>query len=258
MRRHPRLCFSSLFIYWPWPWQLSRGIRLIPVRDGLDAAGDSLGEWFSGLVFAAAVAQFPIYGMILGYGNVRRKLNSALMAVLGVHLLGATILPAAALVQAMLPSNRFEEAVRNNDVATARRLLDRGVDPNAHLSTGLSLLMLACMDGHVELAKLLLEKGADPNDRDIKDPRPTALFVAVGFGQMDIVKLLIDHGADISIKNLERRTVLDEALAVRDSHLSYQKSPTNLPYTPEQRARDDQIIALLEAATESQNTKGTQ
>jgi Ankyrin repeats (3 copies) len=210
-----------------------------------------LGDSFPNLIIGVAIAQFPVYGMIVGYGNVRQKLNSAVIAVLGLHLLGAMILPAGALVDAMLPSHRLEEAVRHNDVATARRLLDRGADPNERLATGLSLLTFACIDGHVELAKLFLEKGADPNACDIKDPRPTALFTAVGWGQKDIVELLITHGADVTIKNLEGHTVLEEARAVRNDRLISQKNP-NLPYTPEQQALDDQIISLLEAATKSQ------
>ena len=61
-------------------------VFLFPV--GFTALGtDSFGiDWFY-LAMFFFIAQFPIYGIIIGYANIKEKLIPALLILLAVHLL---------------------------------------------------------------------------------------------------------------------------------------------------------------------------
>lgn len=62
---------------------------------------------------------------------------------------------------------------------------------------GMSALMFAARDGHVESVRTLLELGADP---DFSDPDgSTPLIVALMNGHWDTAKLLVDSGADVNL-----------------------------------------------------------
>jgi ankyrin repeat protein len=55
-------------------------------------------------------------------------------------------------------------AARQGHLDTARALLDAGVDVNqTKVGDGISPLMIATINGHFDLAKVLLDQGADPN-----------------------------------------------------------------------------------------------
>ena len=59
---------------------------------------------------------------------------------------------------------------------------------------GMTALLLAARDGHLEAAKLLAEVGADVN---LADPNGmTPLLMALTNGQIDVAKFLLEHGAD--------------------------------------------------------------
>jgi hypothetical protein len=199
------------------------------------------------------IVQFPIYGIILGFANVKRKLILAACVLLSIHLSATGWIFGSHYYRIYQfehdPNNQLEKAVRNNDVETARSLLDQGVDPNYHPRYGPpSLLGLACSNGHLEMAKLLLEKGADINYADpyLGD---TALFSAVISNQEDIVKLLLSKGADVTVKDRERFTVLERAKQWHEFRL---KQPE---YTALQRKRDERIISLLESARKVKKPK---
>jgi uncharacterized protein len=59
---------------------------------------------------------------------------------------------------------------------------------------GMTPLLLASRDGHLDAAKLLVEVGADVNRADPNGI--TALLMALTNGQLDVAKFLIEHGAD--------------------------------------------------------------
>jgi ankyrin repeat protein len=62
---------------------------------------------------------------------------------------------------------------------------------------GMSALMFAARDGHIESVRTLLELGADP---DFNDPDgSTPLIVALMNGHWDTAKLLIESGADANL-----------------------------------------------------------
>jgi ankyrin repeat protein len=59
---------------------------------------------------------------------------------------------------------------------------------------GMTALLLASRDGHLDAAKLLVEVGADVN---LADPNGiTPLLMALTNGQVEVAKLLLQHGAD--------------------------------------------------------------
>jgi len=71
---------------------------------------------------------------------------------------------------------------------------------------GMSGLMFAAREGHVDAARVLLKAGADP---DFTDPDgSTALIVALMNGHWDTAKLLIDSGADVNMWDLWGQTPL--------------------------------------------------
>jgi ankyrin repeat protein len=59
---------------------------------------------------------------------------------------------------------------------------------------GMTALLLASRDGHLNAAKVLVEVGADVN---VTDPNGmTPLLMALTNGQIDVAKFLLEHGAD--------------------------------------------------------------
>jgi ankyrin repeat protein len=100
-------------------------------------------------------------------------------------------------------SDRFYQAIRNNDLASLKNLLATA-DVNVRDQRGATPLMYTAAFGNVEQLKLLLESGADVNAANAF--KSTALIWAGG----DPVKsrLLIDHGADINIRNQQGRMPL--------------------------------------------------
>ena len=94
------------------------------------------------------------------------------------------------------------------DTSLARRLLDRGADPNARNDAGVSALMWSVDDP--DTTRLLLERGADPNLRSA-DGRTPLLLAAARFGARDVVNALLDRGA-----MLKGQAVLAQAAAAGD------------------------------------------
>lgn len=96
----------------------------------------------------------------------------------------------------------FLFAVRGGHIGAVRALLDAGADVNDKLSDGRNALIIACANGHWELANLLLERGADPNRADagwnalhqlIRERRPNLYFGQPGpieSGTLDSTELL--------------------------------------------------------------------
>lgn len=101
------------------------------------------------------------------------------------------------------------------DVATARRLLDAGADPNATDRKRRSALELAVLKQRPEMVRLLLERGANPN---IVGPyRNTPLQHAAERGTGEIAELLIKAGADVNVRGRYGATPLIDAVYGRYS-----------------------------------------
>jgi ankyrin repeat protein len=68
-------------------------------------------------------------------------------------------------------------AAREGHMETARALVEGGVDVNQMSADGFSPLVMAIANGHLELAKFLLDKGADPNKVSVSGL--TALYAVI-------------------------------------------------------------------------------
>ena len=91
--------------------------------------------------------------------------------------------------------------VRDGDLKSVEKFLsNHEVDLNQVHRTaggtgvGVSPLMVACKNGHLEIAKLLLKKGADVNFEN--DWHQSALMAAVEGGNVEVVHLLLEWGAN--------------------------------------------------------------
>jgi ankyrin repeat protein len=79
---------------------------------------------------------------------------------------------------------------------------------------GMTALLLAARDGHLDAAKVLVEVGADVNLRDPNGLTP--LMMALTNGQLDVAKFLLDHGADVSAADWWGRQPLWAAVDIRN------------------------------------------
>ena len=103
---------------------------------------------------------------------------------------------------------------------------------------GMSGLMFAARDGHLEAMRALLKAGADP---DFTDPDgSTPLIVALMNGHWDAAKLLIDSGADVNIWDWWGQSPLYMAV---DMHTLPTGARTELPTMDHATGMD--IIKLL-------------
>ena len=82
------------------------------------------------------------------------------------------------------------------NAAAVKSHIDRGADVNQRNDeSGATLLTVAALLDHQELAALLIDAGADVNARNTGDGA-TPLHAAAFVGRADIVELLLDSGAD--------------------------------------------------------------
>jgi hypothetical protein len=200
------------------------------------------------LNYLLIIVQFPAYGIILGFANTKRKLIPVGFLLLAIHALAIGSDYAGSYYDLHSPTHQLIEAVSNNDLPTVKNMLNEGADPNTHLRNGCSLLMIACSKGRLEMAKLLLDKGADINYQ-MQHPYCTALFDVGDSNGEEIIQLLLSKGADVTIKDREGFTVLDRWRKAREFKL---KRYGLKEYPASERARDERIISLLEAAAKDQ------
>jgi ankyrin repeat protein len=135
-------------------------------------------------------------------------------------------------------------AASGGDAAGMKRMLDAGLDPNAHDSSGYTPLIAAARAGNVEMIRLLTSRSANPNLSDTAvnswtpllhavhkaqpraisalldaganpneaDPHGTTpLMLAAGYGYTDIVKILLAHKANPRLAASDGITALDLA-----------------------------------------------
>jgi ankyrin repeat protein len=117
------------------------------------------------------------------------------------HVLLLCLLPGAASANALL------DATRDDDPATAIRLLERGarVQP-ARAADGTTALHWAAHHGELELAKRLIKSGAAANVRN--DYGATPLQEAAVRGDAAMIAALLAAGADANTTNDEGETAL--------------------------------------------------
>lgn len=102
----------------------------------------------------------------------------------------------------------FYEAVSNNDVKTARRMIAAGADVNAVYNQHEYSIIVACHHSNYELVRLLVESGADVNVRDKE--RSTPLLACDAY-YPEIYKLLLEAGAQVNVRDIYDSTPLLKA-----------------------------------------------
>ena len=82
---------------------------------------------------------------------------------------------------------------------------------------GYTALILATMEGHLELVQALINAGADLNIQGCSSYGDTALGIAASYGYTEIVKLLITVGADVNNTKTEYKkdTTFNKRLSKR-------------------------------------------
>ncbi|XP_072947191.1 protein phosphatase 1 regulatory subunit 16A isoform X2 [Epargyreus clarus] len=91
------------------------------------------------------------------------------------------------------------EAAARNDVEEVRRLLARGVTPDATNEDGLTALHQCCIDNNEAMMRLLLDHGANVNAEDSE--KWTPLHAAATCGNLNLVRILIQRGANLLAVN---------------------------------------------------------
>jgi ankyrin repeat protein len=102
--------------------------------------------------------------------------------------------------------NKLRYAMYTLDYAEARRLVDRGADPNTLNGWGNPFIYWCAEKGKIDLIDFALEKGADINATNKHGE--TALHKAAYIGKVNIVDHLIDRGANVNQKNIYDATPL--------------------------------------------------
>src|SRR5579864_7753098 len=109
----------------------------------------------------------------------------------------------ALTVAAQESSDRYYQAVRNNDVPALRTLL-KTAGVNAKDQRGTTPLMYAAAYGSLEAMKVLISAGADVNAKNAFDA--TALLWSAG--DLAKVRFLVSKGADVNARSKQGRTPL--------------------------------------------------
>jgi ankyrin repeat protein len=138
---------------------------------------------------------------------------------MGAAIILATIV---ALIQApsLTKAEQLQDAARNGDAATVKKLIEEGLDVNTKFRYNATALFYACDHGHVEVVKVLLDKGADLT---IKDSFYgfTPLMLSVSPAQKrraehtEIAMLLIAKGAPGKEDALGGAIESDDAILVK-------------------------------------------
>ena len=149
-------------------------------------------------------------------------------------------------VTAQEPSDRYYQAIRNNDLASLRGLLKTS-DVNTKDQRETTPLMYAAAYGSLDAMKALLSSGADVNAKNAFDA--TALLWSAN--DLAKVRLLVSKGADVNARSKQGRTPLIVA-ASHDGGSEVVKFL--LEKGADISARDGAGSTALVAATEANDT----
>lgn len=107
----------------------------------------------------------------------------------------------------------FHEAIKKNDVETARRMIAAGADVNAPYDEYENRSFLdACYSGNLNLVKMLVEAGADVDLPDSCGTVPLVRAIVSWHETDEVVKYLIECGANVNACAGETWTPLEAAV----------------------------------------------
>src|SRR5580704_1365668 len=101
-------------------------------------------------------------------------------------------------------AEKFYSAIRDNELAQLKTLLDQPASAGVADSRGITVLMYTAEIGSVDAMRLLIERGADVNAQNTFGS--TALMWSVSDPAK--VRLLLDHGAEVNTAAKSGRTAL--------------------------------------------------
>jgi len=101
-------------------------------------------------------------------------------------------------------------AAKVNDIETLKNAFLRGTGVDQRDKYYKTPLMIACLEGHIEMVKFLIEHNADVNAKDNFKWSP--LHFACHAGQLDIVQFLLDKGAELDAQTTNSGTPLMRAI----------------------------------------------
>jgi len=114
----------------------------------------------------------------------------------------------------MNAASELFEAILADDVAWARRVIDKGTDVNDCGPDRFTPLMMAAAKGNPGMIELLILKGGDVTLRN--DIGQTALMVAAQAGHKPVVQALIVAGSDLRALDDEQRNAISWSVAKGD------------------------------------------
>jgi len=160
----------------------------------------------------------------------------------GLVLIALSVLTVAAQEQ----SDRYYQAIRNNDLTSLRGLL-KTADVNTKDQRGTTPLMYAAAYGSLDAMKLLLSNGADVNAKNAFDA--SALLWSAN--DLAKVRLLVAKGANVNARSKQGRTPL---IVAASSDGGSEIVKLLLEKGADITARDGAGSTALVAATEANDT----
>jgi tetratricopeptide (TPR) repeat protein len=108
-------------------------------------------------------------------------------------------------------NEKLLKSAREDKTGFITAALDHGADVNARDENGRTALMIAAINGHLDVVRLLIGRGADINAKDNSSAAALAYSVnAWGASNPEVVLFLIDSGADINARDKNGDTALKE------------------------------------------------
>ncbi len=153
-------------------------------------------------------------------------------------------------------NTELKQAMYSRDYDKARRLIDRGADPNTKNGWGSPFIYWCSENNRIDLIDFAIEKGGDINATNKNGE--TAMHKVAQLGSVEMIDPLLERGADINHKNIYDTTPLFVAALSNQFEMAKKllsrgadpAIPNHNGITAAQKAEEkgyDEITALLAA-----------